>query len=111
VLDFGGAHTPADMDAGLVVGTAARAAPGRGDLGGYGIAGAAGRTSGSAEKRRSAGSLRPGGLAPVDQGLDAVQDRVHAEQELLPFLEARRVAAGVRGPGEPVQPRVGLLVG
>jgi len=25
------------------------------------------------------GSLGPGGLAPVDQGLDAVQDGVHAE--------------------------------
>jgi hypothetical protein len=60
---------------------------------------------------KCAGSLRPGGLAPADQGLDAVQDRLNAEQELLPFLEARRAAAEVRGPGEPVQPRVGLLVG
>jgi len=67
------------MDAELVVSMAARAAPERGDLGGYGIAGTADRTSGSAGKRRSAGSLRPGGLAPVDQGLDAVQNRVHAE--------------------------------
>ena len=67
------------MHADLVVSTAARAAPERGDLGGYGIAGTAGQTSDSAGKRRSAGSLRPGGLAPVDQGLDAVQDRVQAE--------------------------------
>jgi hypothetical protein len=76
------------MDADLVVSTGRRAPAERGDLGGFGIAGTADQTSGSAGKRRSGGLLRPGGVAPVDQGLDAVQDRVHAEQELLAFLEA-----------------------
>jgi hypothetical protein len=35
----------------------------------------------------AAGSLPPGLLALVNQGLNAVEDCVYAEQELFPFFE------------------------
>jgi hemoglobin len=56
---------------------------------------------------------RPGRPGPVHERLDAVQNPVDPEQELLALRRrpARAALAGARrGPGNPVQPGVGLLV-
>src|SRR6266700_4296933 len=56
---------------------------------------------------RSESASQLAGSHPVDERLDAVEYVLDAEQELLAF---RLRAFGPRRPGDPVQPRVGLLV-
>ena len=49
--------------------------------------------------------------APVDQGLDTVEDPVDAEQELFCSWKPDGSLPMPGGPGDPVEPRVCLLVG
>lgn len=61
-------------------------------------------------------SVRSGSsrLRPVHQHLDAIEDQVQPEKELLLLFEARRITPDVLGPGQPLSwlaAGVGLLAG